>query len=297
MNGNYRIIKSLGTSRNGSVDLIEMGGTQYVLKSFNNENIPGLHAEIKIGERLNHPGFSGVIDHWYDNYSNTTKVLFNYTENQGDLSKFINNNTNLSVIEKVEIAYQIAKSLNFMHKNSMLHRDIKNQNIIMDLNNLPIIIDYDLSCVYAQGYTHIPKLYEEDVTCKDGEIAGTFNFMSVEYMKSSRIGYYIDVYSVGLVFLCLFGGFDQPPYPFPQQGEKLMDFFINQKIGTRDFFIETQEKVIYQNGKRINVIDKKLFDYPYICKLINRMILHPYDITFGGIEMALGMFIDGYTSR
>ena len=297
---NYRIVKKLSSGQNqhGDVYLIEIRGELYVLKTFTVDKAESLESEVKIGMMLNHPNLNRVEGYWYDSYENTTKVIFDYVENDGTLDNFIVKGDGVPFIGKVEIALALASAVNYLHSQQIFHRDIKTKNIIITSRGEPILIDYDLSCIYNERYTHarVPK-YPGDIMCRD-EFAGTINYMHPSFIAKNVNGTYVDIYGLALVFLCLFGGFEEPPYPTPRQGEDIRDFFIHQKKGNRDFNISVRDRCIYQNGRAIIPHDSRLFRYPYLCEIINRMIRAPFSISAKGLESSLGMFVEGYeTSR
>lgn len=293
----YKILKTLssGNNSNGDIYLISIENKKYVLKTFNAEHELGLDTEIKIGSIIDHEFLSKIEGYWYDPRENTMKVIYEYTPNFGDLSEYISKST-ITFVQKVEIAFSLANALMYLHSREIFHRDIKTKNIIISSSKDPVLIDYDLSCVYKENYTRMPRI-RGDVTCKDDEIGGTVTYMHSYYIRSGIVGTYIDIYSLGIVYLCLFCGFNEPPYLSPRQDENVFDYFYYQKVGDRDFFIDIKNQCIIQNNRKIIPPDTKIFKYPHLCKLINRMIQFPNDISAKGLENALGLFVEGiYTS-
>lgn len=52
----------------------------------------------------------------------------------------------LSLRDKMSIAYKISKGLCFLSSKSVLHRDLKPQNIVLDKNLNALLIDFGSSC-------------------------------------------------------------------------------------------------------------------------------------------------------
>ncbi|CAG8480977.1 20481_t:CDS:2 [Gigaspora margarita] len=71
-------------------------------------------------------------------------MIMKYTIH-GDLNKFLNSQSKLSWIKRVEILQSIAKSLNELHKLNIIHRDFHSGNILVDDNMEIFISDFGLS--------------------------------------------------------------------------------------------------------------------------------------------------------
>jgi serine/threonine protein kinase len=104
----------------------------------------------------------------------------------------------LSVRCKVNIAYRLLSVLDFLHKNDIIHRDIKTENILLNDDMRPFIADFSLAKVFGNnevetGHTHTGEM-------------GTQVYKAPEVIKKKRYNKSCDVYSLGVVFLELFNG-------------------------------------------------------------------------------------------
>ena len=107
---------------------------------------------------------------------------------------------NLSHDEKIDIIVQVLKALSYAHRNNVIHRDIKPDNILIDEDGNVKILDFGI----AQFYDDHNKTY--DRTCA-GMVMGTFNYMSPEQKESAdNVSAKSDLYSVGVVMYHLFTG-------------------------------------------------------------------------------------------
>ncbi len=91
---------------------------------------------------------------------------------------------------KLDICKRLASTLKIIHDHGVIHRDIKLENIILQHNNVPVIIDFDLAC---------------KVENCDG-VSGTLYYMAPEYSYDDASQWTkeewrgIDVYALGIIF-------------------------------------------------------------------------------------------------
>lgn len=99
------------------------------------------------------------------------------------------------------IAYQILKSLNFLHKERhQVHRDVKPENILINSFGEIKLTDFGIS----------KQLFETINNCKS--FVGTIAYMSPERMNSEDYSYPSDVWSLGLIIYELATG----EYAYPE---------------------------------------------------------------------------------
>jgi len=126
--------------------------------------------------------------------------------------------------EVVEIIRQVAAALDYAHNLGVLHRDIKNSNIMIDRSGRALLMDFGVA-----------KLVDEDNTAYTvvGTTVGTPSFMAPEQARGSAVDRRADIYSLGVIAYTLFTGSmpfkaDSQPallhkivYEPPQQPEEL----------------------------------------------------------------------------
>lgn len=121
--------------------------------------------------------------------------------------------------------YLLCEGLSALHKHKILHLDIKPENIIIKDDEIPIIIDYDLSCV--------------DKDCAKMSLGGTPGYIPEEILKRKTIGSSADIFALGCVFYSILC--DEIPEQDPitrisnLQGKKTFKFkrleFFENKLG------------------------------------------------------------------
>lgn len=110
-----------------------------------------------------------------------------------------------SEAEMLFMAYQVVQAVAYVHREGCIHRDIKLQNFVFDLDGNLKLIDFGLAC-------NSLKPPAGDV------VAGTVSFMSPEMAhnalhkdKRVSVGVAADVWSLGIVLFSIFT--QRNPYP------------------------------------------------------------------------------------
>ncbi len=124
--------------------------------SVTNSNKDGLYDKYKkqfVKEshklrRITHPNIVKVIDFFEAN--NTCYYVMEYCEG-GSLDELIVKKKHLDERECVYYIRQIASALDYMHKNKMLHLDLKPGNIVLRKDGNAVLIDFGLSKQYDQN--------------------------------------------------------------------------------------------------------------------------------------------------
>uniref|UniRef100_A0A0D3EVA2 non-specific serine/threonine protein kinase n=1 Tax=Oryza barthii TaxID=65489 RepID=A0A0D3EVA2_9ORYZ len=136
--------------------------------------------------------------------------------------------------ERLHIALDSAQGLEYLHESctpSIVHRDVKTPNILLDKNLVAKISDFGLSRAFNAAHTHISTV-----------AAGTLGYLDPEYHATFQLTVKTDVYSFGIVLLEIVTG--QPPVFMDPQTIHLPNW-VRQKIA---------------NGSVHDVVDKKLLD-------------------------------------
>jgi serine/threonine protein kinase len=192
--------------------------------------------EIEVAASLKHPSIVEFIDRGVHN-----GVVYLVTEfvDGADAAKLADSRGgHLPANETLEIISQILDALSYAHAQGYIHRDIKDQNILVSgtLPNLSAkLTDFGLAKSFTQAGM-------SGVTVA-GEMAGTLAYMSPEQLKNFRdVKPQSDVYAVGMTAYSLFSGslaldigrkssmaetikaiFEQPTIPLRQRMPELPD--------------------------------------------------------------------------
>jgi TolB-like protein/Tfp pilus assembly protein PilF len=99
----------------------------------------------------------------------------------------------------LDISMELCKALSAAHKNGIVHRDIKPDNIMISSDGTVKIMDFGLALYREKASTAIFE-----------SISGTFGYMSPEQARGEDIDYRSDLFSLGVVLYEMITG--QPPF-------------------------------------------------------------------------------------
>ncbi|KAL3628557.1 hypothetical protein CASFOL_027603 [Castilleja foliolosa] len=101
-------------------------------------------------------------------------------------------------IKRLEIAEDAAKGIEYLHTGcvpSIIHRDLKTSNILLDKNTRAKVSDFGLSKLAVDGASHVSSI-----------VRGTVGYLDPEYYISQQLTDKSDVYSFGVILLELISG-------------------------------------------------------------------------------------------
>ncbi len=99
-----------------------------------------------------------------------------------------------------ELAVKIAKGLGYAHRNKVIHKDIKPQNIMLTKDGNIKIMDFGLSETVRTSMSRVAN----------SSSSGTLVYMSPEQVKGTDVGKESDIYSFGALLYELLSG--HPPF-------------------------------------------------------------------------------------
>lgn len=185
-----------------------------------------LRRELQIAQELNHPNVVDIFDILELNRKSDGKVqgfmLMEFIDGE-NLREYIEAKKP-SLGERLDLLEQIAAGLNYIHRHrlpdgryhSIVHRDIKPDNILITKKGQIKIVDFGLS-VEETAFSFL----------RSKSRAGTPQYMSPEQIRGKRVDERSDIYSLGVCMYELFAG--KLPYEGKDRKE-IMKMHITKKI-------------------------------------------------------------------
>lgn len=154
-NENWEFIDKISGGGQGQTSLVKPRNDsyppgQYVLKILNRpkdkERRARMYREIAALETLENLGIPKIIDSNSQQFKDLDTPLYLVSEFiQGKtLDEFIKENT-MNLVDAVIFLIKLLDIVEYCHKEDVIHRDIKPDNIIVTDNNNPVLIDFGLS--------------------------------------------------------------------------------------------------------------------------------------------------------
>jgi serine/threonine protein kinase len=192
----YRILREIHASNRTQIYLAldTVTNNRVVLKtpSINFEDDPEyidqfLHEEWA-GKRLNSSHILRVLEP-----HGRRQCIYYVTEfiDGQTLRQWIHDHPGPTLKEVRNIVEQIAQGLRAMHRQEMIHQDLKPENIMIDEHGVVKIIDF--------GSTKIAGIAEITTPLDRDKILGTRNYTAPEYLQSRAGSNCSDIYSLGVI--------------------------------------------------------------------------------------------------
>ena len=214
--GSYgRVYEALDEDRGQliAVKIIDKNNLNTINNSNNNsQSLSSIEGEIEILSKLNH---KNIVKYYDSSQSkNHLKIFFEYCE-CGSIAKMLSNYKSFN--EKIIRKYtkEMLEGLEYLHAHSIIHRDIKGANILVDRNGICKLSDFG-------GAKIIKEDFEKTTTMR-----GTPNWMAPEVIKYNENTRFSDIWSVGCTVIEMING--EPPFSNIKNPFKVLFHIINCK--------------------------------------------------------------------
>ena len=205
---NYQMLRVLGQGGMGSVMLARSirTGQAVAIKTLlpevavSEQSLKRFMREIEVSSVLRHPNIVSYIEH--GSHNGIVYLVTEYVTGM-DASKLAKHRGGkLNYREVVRIIEQTLAALDFAHSKGFVHRDIKEQNILVDghfPNFTAKLTDFGLSKSYKQtGMSGVTMV---------GDVAGTIAYMPPEQVRDFKeVRPPSDIYAVGMTAYSLLTG-------------------------------------------------------------------------------------------
>ena len=205
---NYQMIRILGQGGMGSVMLARSikNGRPVAIKTLlpevavSEQSLKRFIREIEVAAKLQHPNIVSYIEH--GTHNGVVYLVSEYVNGMDAAKLAKERGGKLNYHEVVKIIGQTLAALEFAHGLGFVHRDIKEQNILVDgtfPNYVAKLTDFGLAKSYKQtGMSGVTMV---------GDVAGTIAYMPPEQVRDFKeVKPPSDIYAVGMTAYSLLTG-------------------------------------------------------------------------------------------
>jgi eukaryotic-like serine/threonine-protein kinase len=225
--GNYRVIREIGSGGMGAVYLAERCDNEFeqrvalkiVRQSIaDRRTIRSFKAERNILARLNHPNIATLLDGGVSDIGEPF-IVMEYVDGVS-ITKYADER-GLNTRERLNLVLKVCSGLSYAHRNLIVHRDIKPDNILVTKDGEPKLLDFGLAKLLDAG---LAAEREQTVTAFR---ALTPSYASPEQLQGLPITTASDIYSLGVVMYELLSG----SRPLDLRG-KTIDEAVSMALGS-----------------------------------------------------------------
>ncbi|KAK4490051.1 hypothetical protein RD792_000705 [Penstemon davidsonii] len=144
---------------------------------------------------------------------------------------------------RLNIALETAGVLSYLHTDAfttIIHRDVKSSNILLDNNFTAKVSDFGASKLVHLDQPHLTI-----------SVQGTFGYLDPEYMETGQLTEKSDVYSFGAVLVELLTGMRVISRNRPEEEKNFVMFFLSKLRGKRLFDVLDDGIVREENKEQL----------------------------------------------
>jgi serine/threonine protein kinase len=198
--GRYEIIEMLGQGGMGKVfkafdrKISEVVALKLIRPEIgvNEKAIERFKNELKIARKITHRNICRMHDLGEEGFIHY--ITMEHVAGE-DLKRFIRRAGTLSSGKAIDIAKQVCEGLAEAHRQGVIHRDLKPQNIMIDQDGNAKIMDFGIA-----------RFVDTDRMTGSGVMIGTPEYMSPEQAELKDVDKRADIYSLGIVLYEMVSG-------------------------------------------------------------------------------------------
>ncbi|XP_025631072.1 cold-responsive protein kinase 1-like [Arachis hypogaea] len=209
-------------------------------------------SEVKFLSNVHHRNLVRLLG--FCNKGQERIIVYEYMTN-GSLDKLLFGKEKgcLNWKQRYDMVLGTARGLAYLHEEfyvSIIHRDIKSGNILLDHELQPKISDFGLA-----------RFLPSDQSKLNTRFAGTLGYTAPEYTIYGQLSEKVDTYSYGIVVLEIISG---------QKSTEIVKNNYNDD-DDHEYLIKQAWK-LYEQGKHLELVDKNLDPNDYDVEEVKRVI-------------------------
>jgi len=178
--------------------------------------------EAQHTSQLVHPNIATIYE--YGRHEGTSFIAMEYLQGR-TLDKVIRDQP-LSYDDGLRIALEVARALELVHQNGLIHRDLKPGNVMLLEDGTVKLLDFGIA-----------RARNEATITQNGMLVGTVLYMSPEQVRGDELDLRSDIFAFGAVFYhALTGALPFPGKSFPEVCMAILDGKLRRPAQVRPDF-------------------------------------------------------------
>ncbi len=157
--------------------------------------------EVHLIARLRHANIATL----YDAQLSTPPLYYTMEFVEGERLNDYLKKHEVSLAARIEIIKAVARAVDYAHAQGVVHRDLKPQNVLLDREGQPHIVDFGIAKRLALVEARPPEAEDASEKKHEGPV-GTLGYIAPEQEKGGPVDARADIYALGaLLFHCVTG--------------------------------------------------------------------------------------------
>jgi serine/threonine-protein kinase len=197
MANRYEILRELGRGGMGTVfaarDLVldEPVALKVLAGPLDENQERRFIQEIRLTRQINHPNIVRV--HTFERWRELRFIVMEYIDGV-DLRRWAEARRPIPLGRALEIVAGVAAGLAAAHRLGIVHRDVKPENVLLDGEGRPRLVDFGIA---RQGDVHLTR---------EGLVMGSPAYMAPEQIRGQAADQRADLYALGVLTYFLIAG-------------------------------------------------------------------------------------------
>ncbi len=149
--------------------------------------------EARSAARLQHPNIVSVYDS--DRHGDMAFLVMEFIQGE-DLKHHLDGGRRYSLEQTLGMMRELLSALDYAHRQSIVHRDVKPANLLIEANGRVKLTDFGVARIQDSG----------EATRTQGSMVGTLKYMSPEQVQGQPVDARSDLFAVGIVLYQLLTG-------------------------------------------------------------------------------------------
>lgn len=181
--------------------------------------------EVRLVAQLKHPNIATL----YEANLNTLPLYYTMEFVEGAQLDDYFRTHDVALEQRIELVRTVAAAMGYAHQQGVIHRDLKPQNILIDPQGQPRIVDFGIA--KRLGLESDGAAPESTGTQRDEGALGTYGYISPEQLAGRDVDSRADVYSLGALLFHVITG---QPARFAPEIERLREVLQERRVSRAD---------------------------------------------------------------